>query len=186
MAAKFGYQFIKKIEVTKIGYYTLSIKGSANSNAVAETWEMHAKERDAQEQIAEMCRRALWFLDYKLPVVFSSRGTRSLEHVYKHNPESDWTDLQFAYEPGPKPAAAGNGLPSNLHMQSRQAEEAGFDSQLDALSGLLSDMKGIQEATASELSSQDTLIAGVMDKVDSTNNRLKKASAQMVDIEKNM
>ena len=54
-----------------------------------------------------------------------------------------------------------------------------FDTQLDALSGLLTDMKGIQEATASEMHSQDTLIHDVIDKCDKTTARIGKANTSM-------
>ena len=170
MAAKFGYQFIKKIDVTKKGYYTLSVKASAGSDHVSEVWELHSKGREAQEQIQEMCRRSQWYLEYRIPVNFPS------------------SDLVFETDFGSKPKDAGNGLPpkltSSFHASGAKSDE--YDDQLDALSGLLSDMAGIQEATSSELSSQDALISNVIDKVDSTTDRLKKANTRMGQIEEEM
>ena len=57
VAAKFGYQFIKKIDVTKKGYYTLSVKASAGSDHVSEVWELHSKGREAQEQCTQEGRQ---------------------------------------------------------------------------------------------------------------------------------
>ena len=138
VAAKFGYQFIQKIDVTKKGYYTLTIKASGGSSNVAEVWEMYAKGNEAQEQIQEMCKRAQWFLEYRIPVNFQSGA------------------LMFETSFGPKPKDAGNGLPAGLtsSFHSGVAKSNDYDDQLDALSGLLSDMKGIQETTSSELASR--------------------------------
>ena len=164
VASMFGYKYIKKIEITKKGYYTLTIK---DGGAINESWEMHAEQSEAEAQVKDMCRRAAWFMEYNIPVTFAPG-----------QPE-----ILFEYKPEPKPADAGNGAPRLVSRDIDFAgEEDAFDSQLDALSGLLTDMKGIQDATAGELAAQDVLIDSVINKCDETTDRLKGMNARMDEI----
>jgi len=167
VADKFGYQYIAKIEVFKKGYYKMYFTKGASENNIVAPWEIHSAHRDVEKQIKEMCRRAKWFLNYEIPVFFTDG-----------HPE-----LAFEYAPALKPSSIGSGIPKEFQRGGESglgiSEDHNFDAQLDALSGVLTDMKGIQLITQAELAAQDKMISSLMDKCKHTTQRLQTTNNDM-------
>jgi len=173
VADKFGYQYISYIQVTKPGYYRVhfSLESYLSEGDRVPPWTLFSPPEEAKVQIKEICRRAKWFLDYDIEVLFDDEKFR------------------FRYEPPPKPRGAGSGLPKFILNRKKTPDGApearSYDKQLDVLSGLLTDMKGIQMATQEELAEHDRLIESLVDKCDVNTARIRTTIDRMDYVERN-
>lgn len=169
-----GYQYIQSIEILKPGYYKITFDVhdaeflSSSSMEHPDAWTLHSEPKLAQRQIQEICRRAKWYLNHDIQVIFPPG-------------RPEWT---FSVKCAQKPANAGNGLPK--HLQSAEAAEyvepVTFDDHLVALSNTLTDMKGVQLATREELKAQDKQLEALRSKLQVTQGRMKEIDQKMEEI----